>query len=154
MAVDVCHLVAESGTSRISVPVLPRVNLTIPHTAGTHRSQPFDPSGPNVPTIWPKWVKSVCPDRSEQRAEELVEAKSEILKLRADVEKQLQANKYYVAMNKLDELLAAIRPLEVVEAVVETPRQEAEPAPAAEPARSWSGIVRETVVEGEAASPS
>ena len=77
-----------------------------------------------------------------------------ILKLRADVEKQLQANKYYVALNKLDELLAAIRPLEVVEAVVETPRQEAEPAPAAEPARSWSGIVRETVVEGEAASPS
>ena len=77
-----------------------------------------------------------------------------ILKLRADVEKQLQANKYYVALNKLDELLAALRPLEVVEAVVETPRQEAEPAPAAEPARSWSGIVRETVVEGEAASPS
>ena len=78
-----------------------------------------------------------------------------ILELRADVEKQLQANKYYVALNKLDELLAAIRPLETVEAtVVETPRQEAEPAPAAEPARSWSGIVRETVVEGEAASPS
>ena len=46
-----------------------------------------------------------------------------ILKLRADVEKQLQANKYYVALNKLDELLAAIRPLEIVEAtVVETPR--------------------------------
>lgn len=78
-----------------------------------------------------------------------------ILELRADVEKQLQANKYYVALNKLDELLAAIRPLEIVEAmVVETPRQEAEPAPTAEPARSWSGIVRETVVEGEAASPS
>ena len=71
------------------------------------------------------------------------------------MEKQLQANKYYVALNKLDELLAAIRPLEIVEAtVVETPRQEVEPAPAAEPARSWSGIVRETVVEGEAASPS
>jgi hypothetical protein len=33
--------------------------------------------------------------------------------LRADVEKQLQANKYYVALNKLDELLAAIRPLEI-----------------------------------------
>ena len=79
-----------------------------------------------------------------------------ILELRADVEKQLQANKYYVALNKLDELLAAIRPLEIVEAtVVETPRQEAEPASAAEPAvRSWSGIVQETVVEGEAASPS
>ena len=36
-----------------------------------------------------------------------------ILDLRADVEKQLQANKYYVALNKLDELLAAIRPLEI-----------------------------------------
>ena len=46
-----------------------------------------------------------------------------ILELRADVERQLQANKYYVALNKLDELLAAIRPLEIVEAtVVETPR--------------------------------
>lgn len=32
-----------------------------------------------------KWVKSVRPDRSEQRAEELVEAKSEILKLRAEL---------------------------------------------------------------------
>ena len=41
---------------------------------------------------------------------DLVEA---ILELRADVEKQLQANKYYVALNKLDELLAAIRPLEI-----------------------------------------
>ncbi len=59
-----------------------------------------------------------------------------ILELRADVEKQLQANKYYVALNKLDELLAAIRPLEIVEAtVVETPRQQAEPAPAAEAER-------------------
>jgi hypothetical protein len=81
-----------------------------------------------------------------------------ILELRADVEKQLQANKYYVALNKLDELLAAIRPLEIVEAAVnrpETPRQAAEPAPAAEaePVRSWSGLVQETVVEGEAARP-
>ena len=84
-----------------------------------------------------------------------------ILELRADVEKQLQANKYYVALNKLDELLAAIRPLEIVEATVmpaESARQEAEPTLAAEaepePVRSWSGIVQETVVEGEAASPS
>jgi hypothetical protein len=81
-----------------------------------------------------------------------------ILELRADVEKQLQANKYYVALNKLDELLAAIRPLEIVEAtVVETPRQPAEPAKAAEaeaePTRSWSGVVQETVVEGETARP-
>jgi hypothetical protein len=79
-----------------------------------------------------------------------------ILELRADVERQLQANKYYAALNKLDELLAAIRPLEIVEAtVVETPRQAAEPAKAADaqPSRSWSGIVQETVVEGEAARP-
>ena len=46
-----------------------------------------------------------------------------ILELRADVEKQLQANKYYVALNKLDELLAAIRPLEIegTAVPVETP---------------------------------
>jgi hypothetical protein len=79
-----------------------------------------------------------------------------ILELRADVEKQLQANKYYVALNKLDELLAAIRPLEIVEAtVVETARQEAAPAPAAEPesdtGRTWTGVVQESVVEGEMA---
>src|SRR3989337_2620320 len=78
--------------------------------------------------------------------------------LREDVERQLKANKYYIALHKLDELLAAIKPLESVEAAaipVEPPRQEAEPAPAAEPeaepARTWSGIVQETVVEGETA---
>jgi len=81
-----------------------------------------------------------------------------ILELRSDVEKQLQANKYYVALNKLDELLAAIRPLEIVESTavpVETPRQEPEPAAAAEPdsdsGRTWSGIVQESVVEGDLA---
>ena len=63
-----------------------------------------------------------------------------------------------VALNKLDELLAAIRPLEIVEATVirpETPSQAAEPVPEAEadPVRSWSGFVQETVVEGEAARP-
>jgi len=53
-----------------------------------------------------------------------------------------------VALNKLDELLAAIGPLEITEATaLETPVQ------AAEPARSWSGIVQETVVEGEGARP-
>jgi transposase len=31
-----------------------------------------------------KWVKGVQPDRSVQRAQELIEAKSEILKLRAE----------------------------------------------------------------------
>jgi len=79
-----------------------------------------------------------------------------ILELRAHVERQLQANKYCVALNKLDELLAAIRPLEIVEArVLDTPGPHVEPAKAAEaePPRSWSGIVQETVVEGEAARP-
>jgi hypothetical protein len=77
-----------------------------------------------------------------------------ILELRADVEKQLQANKYFVALNKLDELLAAIRPLEIVEAtVVETPRQEAAPAtePDGDTGRTWTGIVQESVVEGDGA---
>ena len=32
-----------------------------------------------------KWVKGVQPDRSEQRTQELIEAKSEILKLRAEL---------------------------------------------------------------------
>ncbi len=32
-----------------------------------------------------KWVKAVAPDRSEQRAAELTEAKSEILRLRAQL---------------------------------------------------------------------
>ena len=84
-----------------------------------------------------------------------------ILDLRADVEKQLQANKYYVALHKLDELLAAIRPLEIIEATadpVESPKREAETAAPAEqepaPARSWSGVVQESVVEGDAARPS
>jgi len=82
----------------------------------------------------------------------------QILELREDVERQLKANKYYIALHKLDELLAAIKPLESVEAAaipVEPPRQEAEPASAApaeaEPARTWSRIVQETVVEGETA---
>ena len=93
-----------------------------------------------------------------------------ILELRADVEKQLQANKYYVALGKLDELLAAIRPLEIVEATAEpvaSTEQDAETAapaeqvaetaapaePETEPTRTWSGIVQQSVVEGEAARP-
>jgi transposase len=32
-----------------------------------------------------KWVKRVRPDRSEKQAEELIEAKSEVLKLRAEL---------------------------------------------------------------------
>jgi hypothetical protein len=85
-----------------------------------------------------------------------------ILELRADVEKQLQANKYYVALSKLDELLAAIRPLEIIEGTVNpvTDEQSAskETRPAAEPevetGRTWSGIVQESVVEGDAARAS
>ena len=84
-----------------------------------------------------------------------------ILELRADVEKQLQANKYYVALHKLDELLAAIRPLEIVEATVNptTEDQSAskQTAPAADPevdsGRTWSGIVQESVIEGDTARP-
>ena len=78
-----------------------------------------------------------------------------ILELRADVEKQLQANKYYVALNKLDELLAAIRPLEIegTAVPVETPKHEVAPAAEPEPGsgRTWSGIVQESVVEGDLA---
>ena len=83
-----------------------------------------------------------------------------ILELRGDVEKQLQANKYYVALGKLDELLAAIRPLEIIEATadpVESPKPEVEAAAPAEaerePARTWSGIVQEPVIEGDTARP-
>ena len=55
-----------------------------------------------------------------------------ILELREDVERQLKANKYYIALHKLDELLAAITPLDIVEAT-------AEPAPAP--------TLREAIVE-------
>ena len=43
---------------------------------------------------------------------DLIEA---IVELRADVERQLKLNKYYIAMGKLDELLAALKPLESIE---------------------------------------
>jgi hypothetical protein len=84
-----------------------------------------------------------------------------ILELRADVETQLKANKYYVALNKLDELLAAIRPLEIeasVNPTTDAPSASKEAAPAAESegdsGRSWSGIVRESVIEGDTARAS
>ena len=77
-----------------------------------------------------------------------------ILELRADVERELKANKYYVALHKLDELLAAIRPLEIIEATVNpvaTPSPVAEPvaeaAPQGEVERTWTGVVQETVGE-------
>jgi hypothetical protein len=80
-----------------------------------------------------------------------------IIELREEVERRLQANKYYVAMNKLDELLAAIRPLEIIEATdnAPSPKPEAKAAPTASEPQSpsekvWTGLVQESVVEGEA----
>ena len=77
-----------------------------------------------------------------------------IVELREDVERQLKANKYYIALNKLDELLAAIRPLEIIEATVnpeDSPSAAAEASataePPSEPERTWSGVVQESVVE-------
>jgi len=86
---------------------------------------------------------------------DLVEA---IVELRTDVETQLKANKYYIALHKLDELLDAIKPLDAKESPAkpaESPRAEARPAAAeteARPAqvegeevRTWSGVVQEPV---------
>jgi hypothetical protein len=77
-----------------------------------------------------------------------------ILELRADVERELQANKYYVALHKLDELLDAIRPLEIIEATVsptERASAQTQPSAAVEPqgeeVKTWSGVVQETVGE-------
>lgn len=83
---------------------------------------------------------------------DLVEA---IVELREDVEKQLKANKYYIALHKLDELLAAIRPLEGVAAPAEpaeaaSAASDPEPSkaePEGESERVWSGIVKENVGE-------
>jgi hypothetical protein len=60
-----------------------------------------------------------------------------ILELREDVERQLKANKYYIALQKLDELLAAIRPLDIIEATADPAPREVpaiEAAPASEAA--------------------
>ena len=81
---------------------------------------------------------------------DLIEA---IVELRADVERQLKLNKYYIAMSKLDELLAALKPLESIElgaartdgTVVGEASTAPEPEAPAE--RSWSGVVQETVVD-------
>jgi hypothetical protein len=54
-----------------------------------------------------------------------------ILQLREDVDRELRKNKYYVALQKLDELLAAIRPLGTIEPTV-SPSKQAEAAPAEE----------------------
>jgi len=81
---------------------------------------------------------------------DLIEA---IVELRADVERQLKLNKYYIAMGKLDELLAALKPLESIElgaartdgTVAGEPSTAPEPEAPAE--RSWSGVVQQTVVD-------
>jgi hypothetical protein len=87
-----------------------------------------------------------------------------ILALREDVERQLKANKYYIALHKLDELLAAIRPLDIIEATadpaqreapaIEAPQaSEAAPAPESsaeaedEEVRVFHGVVQEPVGE-------
>jgi hypothetical protein len=63
-----------------------------------------------------------------------------ILELREEVEKRLQANKYYVAMN------AKVNP--------ENPAPEPEASVASEPKgeseKVWTGLVQESVVEGDA----
>lgn len=81
---------------------------------------------------------------------DLIEA---IVELRADVERQLKLNKYYVAMSKLDELLAALKPLESIEIPAARTDRAAEAETSAAPEaeapieRSWSGVVQETVVD-------
>lgn len=77
-----------------------------------------------------------------------------IRELREDVERQLKANKYYIALNKLDELLAAIRPLEIIEGTINptvSPSPQAETGAKveaqSEPEKTWSGVVQESVVE-------
>jgi hypothetical protein len=74
-----------------------------------------------------------------------------ILELREEVERRLQANKYYVAKNKLDELLAAIQPL-VNPPESQKPEAEAAtaPEPQGESEKVRTGLVQESVVEGEA----
>ena len=80
-----------------------------------------------------------------------------ILELREDVERQLKANKYYIALHKLDELLAAITPLDIVEATAEpapAPAIEAARAPEAvvEEVTSFHGVVEQPVSDGSFAS--
>jgi hypothetical protein len=84
----------------------------------------------------------------------------QILALREDVERELKANKYYIALHKIDEMLAALQPLDIAESMpapaaeaqVEAqpePQVEAQPqpeAPAESPdERTWSGVVQQTV---------
>jgi hypothetical protein len=94
-----------------------------------------------------------------------------ILQLREDVDRELRANKYYIALQKLDELLAAIRPLGTIEdsvsqsadaapePIAETPA-EPEIAKPAEPASApddgekvWTGVVEQAIVDQGWQSP-
>jgi hypothetical protein len=52
-----------------------------------------------------------------------------IVQLREDVDRELRKSKYYIALQKLDELLAAIQPLGTIEPIV-SPDKEADAAPA------------------------
>ena len=75
-----------------------------------------------------------------------------ILELREDVERQLKANKYYIALHKLDELLAAIRPLEIEATVEPAPAPAIEVAPTpetlVEEVTSFHGVVEQPVSDG------
>ena len=71
-----------------------------------------------------------------------------IIALREDVERQLKANKYYIALQKLDELLAAIKPLEIIEATIEpAPTQAIETASPAEAPRAEAAQASEERAE-------
>jgi hypothetical protein len=70
----------------------------------------------------------------------------QILALREEVEQRLKQNQYYVAMTKLDELLAAIRPLDIIEGTATSAGSDAEPEPQGQSAPSLSA-------EAEQATP-
>ena len=70
----------------------------------------------------------------------------QILALREEVERRLKQNQYYVAMTKLDELLAAIRPLDIIEGTATSAGSDAEPEPQGQSAPGLSA-------EAEQATP-
>ncbi len=62
----------------------------------------------------------------------------QILALREEVERRLKQNPYYVARTKLDELLAAIRPLDIIEGTATPAGSDAEPEPQVQSSPSLS----------------
>jgi len=70
----------------------------------------------------------------------------QILALREEVEQRLKQNQYYVAMTKLDELLAAIRALDIIEGTATPADSDAEPEPQGQSAPGLSA-------EAEQATP-